>query len=88
MVTPKLGVAAILCWYFIIQKRKYSERVNHITLIAFDPLEYSSFCIIIFQHKMDATPNFGVNMISEEHSNPQLTLKQKVYEIRESPQAK
>ena len=29
MVIPKLGVASILCWNFIIQKRQYSERVEH-----------------------------------------------------------
>ena len=36
--------------------------------------EYWRFCIIKFQHKRDATPSFGVTMISEVPSNPQLTL--------------
>ena len=32
------------------------------------------FRIIKFKHKMDATPSFGVTMIPEVPSNPQLTL--------------
>ena len=31
-------------------------------------------CIIKFKNKMDATPSFGVTMISEVPSNPQLNL--------------
>ena len=38
MLTPKLGVASILCWIFIIQKLEYSERVEHNQRIAVDPL--------------------------------------------------
>ena len=45
---------------------------RHNQSIAVDPLR---FCIIKFQHKMDATPSFGVSMISEVPSNPQLTLE-------------
>ena len=30
--------------------------------------------MIKFKHNMDATPSFGVTMISEVPSNPQLTL--------------
>ena len=36
------------------------------------------FHVISFKHKMDATPSFGVTMISEVPSNPQLTLEQKM----------
>ena len=36
--------------------------------------EFRGVRIIKFKHKMDATPNFGVTMISEVPSNPQLTL--------------
>ena len=36
--------------------------------------EYSRFCIMKSQHKMDATQSFGVTKISEKPSNPQLTL--------------
>ena len=32
------------------------------------------FHIIKFKHRMGATPSFGVTMISEVPSNPQLTL--------------
>ena len=35
--------------------------------------EYSRFCIIKLQNKMDATQNFGVAMISEVPTNPKLT---------------
>ena len=37
-------------------------------------LQYCDFCIIKLNRKMDATPSFGVTMISEVPSNPQLTL--------------
>ena len=35
---------------------------------------YSELPIINWTDKMDPTPNFGVTMISEVPSNPQLTL--------------
>ena len=38
LVTPKLGVASILCCNFIIQKRQYLEQVEHNQRIAVDPL--------------------------------------------------
>ena len=63
-MTPKLDVSSILCWNFITQKLEYSERVEYNQRIAVDPL----------QHKMDATPSFGVTMISEVPSNSHLTL--------------
>ena len=36
--------------------------------------EYCDLCIIKLSRKMDATPSFGVTMISEMPSNPRLTL--------------
>ena len=64
MVTPKLGVASILC----------CNGSTAILWLYSTRSEYSSFCVIKFQHKMDDTSSFGVIMISEMPSNPQLTL--------------
>ena len=64
MLTQKLDVASILYWNFIIQKIEYSERVERSQIIAVNS-EYLRFCLIKFQHRMDATPSFGVTIISE-----------------------
>ena len=77
MVTPELGVASIFRCNFIIQKRQYSERVQHNQRIAVDPFRVLALLYNKnFQHKMNATPSFGVTMISKEPSNTQLTLEQ------------
>ena len=43
--------------------------------------EFRGVRIIKFKHKMDATPNFGVTMIPEVPSNPQLTLVESIGEL-------
>ena len=60
LVTPKLGVASILCLHIYYMKPTLSTEGFH---------------IIKFKHKMDATPSFGVTMTSEVLSKSQLTLE-------------
>ena len=69
MVTPKPGAASILSVQFIIQNPSVlgAGRPQWSTLS-------EGFRIIKWTDKMDATPSFGVTMISEVPSNPQLTL--------------
>ena len=74
MVNPKFGVASISCLNFILHKRQYSERVDCNPLLRSTRSEYWRFCILKFQHKMDAMPSFGVTMLSEMLSNPGSTL--------------
>ena len=77
MVTPKLGVASILRFNFIIQDPQHSERAGRpaaIKGLRSTRSEYCDLCKIKLNRKMDATPSFGVTMISEVPSNPQLTL--------------
>ena len=75
MVTPKLGVAAILCLNFIIRNPSELGPGQQQSKDCGRPATSSDgFHIIKFKHKMDATPSFGVTMIPEVPSNPQLTL--------------
>ena len=54
--------------------RNYSDRVEHNQRLQLTRSEYYNICIIKLNRKMDAMPSFGVTMISEVPSNPQLTL--------------
>ena len=58
-MTPKLGMASILCWNFIKKNRKYSERLDRNTLITFDPLR-----VLEFLYNEVPTLSFGVSMIA------------------------
>ena len=65
MVTPKLGVAFILCWKFLLYKSASTRNGSTAILwLCWTRSEYWRFCIIKLQHKMDATPSFGVTMVS------------------------
>ena len=75
MATPNLGVAFILHMNFIIHNPSVLGAGRSQSKDCGGPAPRTKgLCIIKFKHKMDATPSFGVSMISKESSNPQLNL--------------
>ena len=73
MVTPKLGVASILCLNFIIWNPSVLGAGQSQSFDCRRPAP-SSEGFHIINVKMDATLSYGVTMIPDMPSNPQLTL--------------
>ena len=75
MVTPKFGVASILYLHIFMRNPSELEAGQPPSKDCSRPAPSTEgFHIMKFKHKIGATPSFGVTMISEVPSNPQLTL--------------